>query len=48
MRYFQSLTPEFTFEHDGIPYIQVYRTPTDVPAELQVQQSGGTSPDQEQ
>lgn len=48
VRYFQSMTPEFTFEHNGIPYIQVYRTPTDVPVELQVQQSDGTSPDQEQ
>ncbi len=48
VRYFQSLTPEFTYERNGLPYIQIYRTPTDVPAELRVQQEDGVSPDLEQ
>ena len=34
IRYFQSLTPEFTFVQNGIPYVQVYKTPADVPREL--------------
>jgi hypothetical protein len=32
--YFQSLTPEYTFERSGIPYIQVYRTPDAIPESL--------------
>ena len=32
--YFQSLSPEYTFERNGIPYVQVYRAPETVPDEL--------------
>lgn len=32
--FFQTLTPEFTFERNGIPYVQVYRTPTEVPESI--------------
>jgi 4-amino-4-deoxy-L-arabinose transferase-like glycosyltransferase len=34
VRYFQSLTPEFTFVQNGIPYVQVYKTPANVPPGL--------------
>ena len=32
--YFQAQTPEYSFSRNGIPYIQVYRTPPVVPDEL--------------
>ena len=32
--YFQSLPPEFAFERNGIPYVQVYRAPEIVPDAL--------------
>ncbi len=34
VRYFRSLTPEFTFTQNGIPYVQIYKTPPNVPADL--------------
>ena len=34
VRYFQSQTPEYTMGYNGIPYVQVYRTPVIVPDEL--------------
>lgn len=32
--YFQAQTPEYSFSRNGIPYVQVYRTPPVVPDEL--------------
>src|SRR5690606_15276002 len=37
--YFQAMTPEFTFERSGIPYVQIYRTPNDVPQEIVEQEA---------
>ena len=34
VRYFQAQPPEYAFSRNGIPYVQVYRTPAVVPDEL--------------
>ena len=34
VRYFQAQAPEYAFERNGIPYVQVYRTPLIVPDAL--------------
>lgn len=39
IRFFQGMTPEFSFERNGIPYVQIYLTPKEVPADVMEQEA---------